>query len=120
MPPAEALSMNRRTTETSPFAGNERRGDAIGGALPEKGSNQSPYSGIGPGRTQHMPCLLTYKKTAENSTLGKEAALPNQRQLTALVRSKQRHREARSEEHTSELQSLMRNSYAVFCLKKNK
>src|SRR3546814_10871016 len=26
----------------------------------------------------------------------------------------------RSEEHTSELQSLMRSSYAVFCLKKNK
>src|SRR3546814_10328073 len=26
----------------------------------------------------------------------------------------------RSEEHTSELQSLMRNSYAVFCLKKKK
>src|SRR3546814_3719299 len=26
--------------------------------------------------------------------------------------------ELRSEEHTSELQSLMRNSYAVFCLKK--
>src|SRR3546814_6870734 len=28
--------------------------------------------------------------------------------------------DARSEEHTSELQSLMRNSYAVFCLKKKK
>src|SRR3546814_7047261 len=28
--------------------------------------------------------------------------------------------EPRSEEHTSELQSLMRISYAVFCLKKNK
>src|SRR3546814_8745270 len=27
---------------------------------------------------------------------------------------------ARSEEHTSELQSLMRNSYAVFCLKQKK
>src|SRR3546814_9779920 len=27
-------------------------------------------------------------------------------------------RPTRSEEHTSELQSLMRNSYAVFCLKK--
>src|SRR3546814_4573866 len=27
--------------------------------------------------------------------------------------------ESRSEEHTSELQSLMRISYAVFCLKKN-
>src|SRR3546814_3501262 len=31
----------------------------------------------------------------------------------------QRDRDARSEEHTSELQSLMRISYAVFCLKKN-
>src|SRR3546814_7898103 len=30
------------------------------------------------------------------------------------------HSGARSEEHTSELQSLMRSSYAVFCLKKNK
>src|SRR3546814_5906360 len=30
------------------------------------------------------------------------------------------HPSARSEEHTSELQSLMRNSYAVFCLKKKK
>src|SRR3546814_9564977 len=29
-----------------------------------------------------------------------------------------RARPARSEEHTSELQSLMRSSYAVFCLKK--
>src|SRR3546814_9228578 len=29
-------------------------------------------------------------------------------------------RRARSEEHTSELQSLMRISYAVFCLKKKK
>src|SRR3546814_8440089 len=28
--------------------------------------------------------------------------------------------EERSEEHTSELQSLMRNSYAVFCLKQKK
>src|SRR3546814_10359353 len=31
-----------------------------------------------------------------------------------------RDRLARSEEHTSELQSLMRISYAVFCLKKKK
>src|SRR3546814_5037603 len=31
-----------------------------------------------------------------------------------------RYPRARSEEHTSELQSLMRISYAVFCLKKKK
>src|SRR3546814_2933103 len=30
----------------------------------------------------------------------------------------ERHRITKSEEHTSELQSLMRISYAVFCLKK--
>src|SRR3546814_2676410 len=39
------------------------------------------------------------------------------------VADAQRHRVeivVRSEEHTSELQSLMRISYAVFCLKKNK
>src|SRR3546814_9647074 len=36
-------------------------------------------------------------------------------ELAALIQ-----RQQRSEEHTSELQSLMRNSYAVFCLKKKK
>src|SRR3546814_4221069 len=39
----------------------------------------------------------------------------------APLSSRQRYRtgrESRSEEHTSELQSLMRTSYAVFCLKK--
>src|SRR3546814_7976329 len=35
-------------------------------------------------------------------------------------RSRLTHWEERSEEHTSELQSLMRISYAVFCLKKKK
>src|SRR3546814_3285922 len=34
--------------------------------------------------------------------------------------AEQMHRPHRSEEHTSELQSLMRISYAVFCLKKTK
>src|SRR3546814_2260045 len=36
---------------------------------------------------------------------------------SVLVEERER---GRSEEHTSELQSLMRISYAVFCLKKNK
>src|SRR3546814_3095520 len=34
------------------------------------------------------------------------------------VHNPRRGAQDRSEEHTSELQSLMRNSYAVFCLKK--
>src|SRR3546814_1265744 len=43
--------------------------------------------------------------------------LPPGDPVQTLVR---RRRESRSEEHTSELQSLMRISYAVFCLKKKK
>src|SRR3546814_3212218 len=34
------------------------------------------------------------------------------------LRAEQHRRDSRSEEHTSELQSLMRISYAVFCLNK--
>src|SRR3546814_7096760 len=40
------------------------------------------------------------------------------RQLSAYGVGPRPAREPRSEEHTSELQSLMRTSYAVFCLKK--
>src|SRR3546814_9057616 len=36
------------------------------------------------------------------------------------IRIIKRYVQSRSEEHTSELQSLMRISYAVFCLKKKK
>src|SRR3546814_5728655 len=38
--------------------------------------------------------------------------------VRALIPCKRSFRSRRSEEHTSELQSLMRNTYAVFCLKK--
>src|SRR3546814_1584167 len=40
--------------------------------------------------------------------------------IVAGVAGKLAHLRPRSEEHTSELQSLMRISYAVFCLKKKK
>src|SRR3546814_13986539 len=40
---------------------------------------------------------------------------PHRRHPRAVGREKR----GRPEEHTSELQSLMRSSYAVFCLKKN-
>src|SRR3546814_3921018 len=42
---------------------------------------------------------------------GKDAAAPGNQRCVII---------GRSEEHTSELQSLMRISYAVFCLKKKK
>src|SRR3546814_2865697 len=44
-----------------------------------------------------------------------------EQRMGALEEARRREdREKRSEEHTSELQSLMRISYAVFCLKKKK
>src|SRR3546814_1537694 len=71
-------------------------------------------------------------RRALQSLLGVDHAARREPILTAPVHAKfeqlgrrphgTHHRiELRSEEHTSELQSLMRNSYAVFCLKqKNK
>src|SRR3546814_4962187 len=41
-------------------------------------------------------------------------------EASANLQCRQRSKQGRSEEHTSELQSLMRISYAVFCLKKKK
>src|SRR3546814_3167103 len=42
------------------------------------------------------------------------------RRIVRVVAAEALGQERRSEEHTSELQSLMRTSYAVFCLKKTK
>src|SRR3546814_9113463 len=56
------------------------------------------------GRNERLPEIV------DHPAVVKVAALETREHLDML----------RSEEHTSELQSLMRISYAVFCLKKNK
>src|SRR3546814_8128592 len=50
----------------------------------------------------------------------RQLALQIQMRHTCAPDKPQQHTACRSEEHTSELQSLMRISYAVFCLKKKK
>src|SRR3546814_2875493 len=60
-------------------------------------------------------CACSPSKGAKN---GDEAALPGND--VAASNFANRMSGQRSEEHTSELQSLMRISYAVFCLKKKK
>src|SRR3546814_4772570 len=52
---------------------------------------------------------VAHQRAREQLRLGQD--------LKAVAHAEHRHR---SEEHTSELQSLMRISYAVFCLKKKK
>src|SRR3546814_6028244 len=56
---------------------------------------------------------------AERGT-SRDAASAVEKQIAALDTREAKVAADRSEEHTSELQSLMRISYAVFCLKKKK
>src|SRR3546814_3078634 len=58
-----------------------------------------------------VPCFLADAK-GDLAGLGLAAGEPGEKLKTRLAKLQ------RSEEHTSELQSLMRISYAVFCLKK--
>src|SRR3546814_1580039 len=51
---------------------------------------------------------------------GMETFRASPRQADLMIVAGRVSQKMRSEEHTSELQSLMRNSYAVFCLKKKK
>src|SRR3546814_10776473 len=52
---------------------------------------------------------------ARNAAIEREAGA---REVEAVIGAEADAGDVRSEEHTSELQSLMRISYAVFCLKK--
>src|SRR3546814_3670803 len=63
---------------------------------------------------RHRPCLI--QRTGERQNAPARAAA-----ISGLdTRNDSKGSRLRSEEHTSELQSLMRISYAVFCLKKKK
>src|SRR3546814_6077949 len=66
-------------------------------------------------RTDTLFPYTTLFRSKNRAGTGRIAFRASRIRGTAAVR-----RGARSEEHTSELQSLMRISYAVFCLKKKK
>src|SRR3546814_6887639 len=68
------------------------------------------------GRERLVNCLLA-KTAIIRESVNPGIAVPFWASQSA---AGQRARDPRSEEHTSELQSLMRISYAVFCLKKKK
>src|SRR3546814_8243996 len=69
---------------------------------------------LAPGRGSHYATRNASSQPLDSMAVGPFTAL--QRALEA--RESQEEKVERSEEHTSELQSLMRISYAVFCLKK--
>src|SRR3546814_3485580 len=67
-----------------------------------------------PPRSTRTDTLFPYTTLFRSCTRRPHRALPARHSRTAACCDR------RSEEHTSELQSLMRISYAVFCLKKKK
>src|SRR3546814_2769741 len=65
-------------------------------------------------------CALGQRAGGGDRALGRTYGFARRRGGGARRAGAQPGADARSEEHTSELQSLMRISYAVFCLKKKK
>src|SRR3546814_6435762 len=61
------------------------------------------------GRASVLRCAAASRSESDDARLG--------RRRGSRLQSPWRHAHHRSEEHTSELQSLMRTSYADFCLK---
>src|SRR3546814_10787970 len=88
-----------------------------------------PTRPIGPatknGMRQPQSYIVASPRPRENPNISsapkeKPAKVPNSRKLPQKPRFASGEYSASSEEHTTELQSLMRISYAVFCLKKKK
>src|SRR3546814_3571653 len=79
-----------------------------GGVVPQMDVLEEPLAGVGRGGVGTRPGGISQIGEFVHVALAAERA------------SDAHARKPRSEEHTSELQSLMRISYAVFCLKKKK
>src|SRR3546814_3596961 len=77
----------------------------------------------GPGPQRHPATQCDYPmggRVGEWAGAASQIALPRFLKQTPSTQHRCNAATTRSEEHTSELQSLMRISYAVFCLKKKK
>src|SRR3546814_13980479 len=72
-----------------------------------------------PPRSTRTDTLFPYTTLFRSHLLSRPVTRADQRHVRSRIRCPADCRQ-RSEEHTSELQSLMRISYAVFCLKKKK
>src|SRR3546814_2838997 len=107
---ADAVRGARQLPADPRFAGGSRRRRAA----PRVRGAEGEAAGRGPvrRRAQTPPARLGAPAGRADLALGRGGARRAQRVGAALP--------ARSEEHTSELQSLMRTSYAVFCLNKKK
>src|SRR3546814_4868738 len=85
-------------------------------------SDYPDHPGRRPGRRPRPAGLaeILRRAGARRAGDGDRHAVPAAARTARVLAAPVRRHPARSEEHTSELQSLMRISYAVFCLKKKK
>src|SRR3546814_10782012 len=75
--------------------------------------------GCGPGRRpERWVVMIDHARCVECGADVENHAVAGGAVMMALAQTVEQSGARRSEEHTSELQSLMRISYAVFCLKK--
>src|SRR3546814_10338549 len=82
-----------------------------------------PYTTLFRSQASPSPCsTMNMSAPSRRSRMRKEWSSRARSQSSVVVSyfARSSSRACRSEEHTSELQSLMRISYAVFCLKKKK
>src|SRR3546814_2034362 len=107
-------------------AGRRRPRDAVrrAGQLPARAS---AGASVGPLRARlvahrldHQRLVIAQIAAGQPLQIGGRRGLDLGDRVPAAVEAVGVGRRLRSEEHTSELQSLMRLSYAVFCLKKTK
>src|SRR3546814_10879802 len=108
--------MAQGSTQKTDQGTQQERAHAL---LREHGTTYADEAGVTL-RDEPSPLYQLLVLTTLSATrISAEIAVAAARELFAAGwRTPEKMREARSEEHTSELQSLMRLSYAVFCLKK--
>src|SRR3546814_6129098 len=93
-------------------------------ALPAQGGRHRGGCDLAGGRAFRPRLARAARRAARTGRRAQDAARRRAEARAGTLRQPARLESARqaprSEEHTSEIQSLMRISYAVFCLKKNK
>src|SRR3546814_9300671 len=109
----------------------ERRRELVGKRLRSRGYGWRQARGCGdddeigfePGReiiAERLIAHAAHDRIADNDQIDRHRRMQRRfdKPLDGRIAARQRARYLRSEAHTSELQSLMRLSYAVFCLNK--
>src|SRR3546814_2697041 len=124
------FSSRRRHTRCALVTGVQMCALPILNALPSKSRQHDlPFHSLSPGQlrlrrdadiTDGSPCRPTPHPECGCGQRSENGERQHQGAADHAWIAKHKVGERRSEEHTSELQSLMRISYAVFCLKKQK